>query len=251
MFIETKNLDEHTILLTINRPESKNALNTELLAELESTLQSINPRVLIITGNGNVFCAGADLKERSTMTPKEANDVSLNIGRKIKMIEDLPYVTIAAMNGSAYGGGLELALACDFRIMGREVKVGLTETSLGIIPGAGGTQRLPRIVGIPHAKEMIYTAEVINAKKALTIGLANEITDDVVRSAHNLATRITKNAPLSLKASKQAIQQGMDVSLEESLKVERACYDQILNTEDRIEGLNAFKEKRQPIYKGK
>lgn len=249
--IKLEQLNDNVTVLTLNRPESRNALSTELLSELEKNLKDIAPRVLIITGEGSVFCAGADLKERAGMTPEEANETSINIGRKIKMIEDLPYVTIAAMNGGAFGGGLELALACDFRIMNENIKVGLTETSLGIIPGAGGTQRLTKIAGPSISKLMIFTAEPVNAEKALQYGIADIVSDDVMRDAVKLSIRISKNAPVALQAAKKAVNKAMDLPIEEGLKFERECYDMTLHTEDRIEGLMAFKEKRQPNYKGK
>ncbi|WP_341777590.1 enoyl-CoA hydratase-related protein [Macrococcus lamae] len=250
-YIELTQHSDHIAILTLNRPDSKNALNRELLAELQEVVRNLTTRVLIITGAGNVFCAGADLKERLGMSPEEANQTSLNIGAKIKWIEDLPYVTIAAMNGAAYGGGLELALACDFRVAVPEAKIGLTETSLGIIPGAGGTQRLTRLIGPSQSKRMILTAEPISASAALDAGILEEVSEDVIEAALMLAERIAKNAPLALKAAKMAVNRATDLSIEEGLKYERECYDIVLNSEDRVEGLQAFKEKRKPNYKGK
>ncbi len=249
--LTVEHYNDSIVIVRLNRPDSKNALNRALLNELQEALDKLSTRVLIITGNGNVFCAGADLKERHGMTPEEANETSLNIGSKIKLLEDVPFVTIAAMNGGAYGGGLELALACDFRMAVPSAKIGLTETSLGIIPGAGGTQRLTRLIGPAKAKQLIFTAEPISAEEALKLGIIEEVAADVLSAAIQLALRMAKNAPLALKAAKQAINKALDLSIDEGLIYERECYDIVLNSEDRIEGLQAFKEKRQPNYKGK
>lgn len=249
--LTVEHYNDSIVIVRLNRPDSKNALNRALLNELQEALDKLSTRVLIITGNGNVFCAGADLKERHGMTPEEANKTSLNIGSKIKLLEDVPFVTIAAMNGGAYGGGLELALACDFRMAVPSAKIGLTETSLGIIPGAGGTQRLTRLIGPAKAKQLIFTAEPISAEEALKLGIVEEVAADVLSAAIQLAERISQNAPLALKAAKQAVNKALDLSIDEGLIYERECYDIVLNSEDRIEGLQAFKEKRQPNYKGK
>ncbi|KAA1040264.1 enoyl-CoA hydratase [Macrococcus equipercicus] len=249
--IEINQYSDYITLLTLNRPASRNALNRELLLELQDVLHHLDTRVLIITGAGKAFCAGADLKERLGMTPEEADETSVNIGRKISMIEELPYVTIAALNGGAYGGGLELALACDFRLAVPDAEIGLTETSLGIIPGAGGTQRLTRLAGPSRAKELIFTAEPVSADTALELGLLEEVSADVVESAIKLAERISKNAPLAVTAAKKAVNRALDLPLADGLHYERECYDLVLNSEDRIEGLQAFKEKRKPNYKGK
>ncbi|UOR12584.1 enoyl-CoA hydratase-related protein [Halobacillus amylolyticus] len=250
--------DEQIGYLTLNRPEAANSLSTILLDELANTLEEVkqsNVNVLIVTGSGEkAFCAGADLKERAGMSEDEVVSTVEKIGDTIRMLEQIEIPTIAMINGAAYGGGLELALACDLRVMTSDAKVGLTETSLAIIPGAGGTQRLTRLIGLGRAKEMIFTAKPIDADKALTIGLvegvyANE--EEVKEQTHALAAQITKNGPFALKQAKKAIQHGIQTDITTGLEIERMCYQKTIPTKDRKEGLQAFKEKRKPNYTGK
>jgi enoyl-CoA hydratase/carnithine racemase len=174
------------------------------------------------------------------------------IGDTITAVENLPVPVIAAINGSAFGGGLELALACDIRIASETAKVGLTETSLGIIPGAGGTQRLPRIVGVPTAKELIYTARRLDAKTAHALKIISHVysPQHLLDEAKKLAKEIAINAPLALRAAKAAINQGAETDLKTGLQIENDCYQTTLKTLDRLEGLSAFKEKRKPVYRG-
>ncbi|MCB1137890.1 MAG: enoyl-CoA hydratase/isomerase family protein [Leptospiraceae bacterium] len=245
-------------LWTLNRPEQRNAISQSLLAAMEGALAGLNPengiRGLIITGSGPAFCAGADLKERATMSQDDVHAFLNRMGRLFRQIETLSVPTLAAINGFCFGGGLEMALCADFRMASGDAKMGLTETSLGIIPGAGGTQRLPRIIGQALATEMILSAERIDAETALKRNLIREITDDAEslrRQSLRWMQKVCENAPLSLVLARQAIEKGMEMSLEEGLKLERQLYEKTLETEDRLEALQAFKEKRKPQFKGR
>ncbi|WP_028390765.1 enoyl-CoA hydratase [Bacillus cihuensis] len=255
--IEITNTKKDVTVLTLNRPNSANALSFKLLEEFNNVLDSLKSnrtvRCVVITGAGINFCAGADLKERIGMDGDQVRRTVELIRCTMDAIQNLPVPVIAAINGAAFGGGLELALACDIRLASTTAKMGLTETSLGIIPGAGGTQRLPRIVGVSIAKELIFTAKRIDAEEALKLGLVNKITeaDQLMNIAYELACEISRNAPLSLRAAKKAINEGMDSDLARGLEVERNCYDTIIESKDRLEGLQAFKEKRRPVFTGK
>lgn len=244
-------------VITLNRIEAANALSIALLNSLQQALKELNEdqslRAAIITGAGQkVFCAGADLKERAEMSEDEARQTVELIGTTIQAVADLRIPTIAAINGGAFGGGLELALACDIRIAGSNARFGLTETSLGIIPGAGGTQRLPRIIGVAAAKELIFTARRIAADTAKALQIVSHVfpQENLLKEALNLAEEIARNAPLALKAAKAAINQGIEETIEAGLLTEKKCYETILHSHDRLEGLLAFKEKRKPNYAG-
>ncbi|MYL28458.1 MULTISPECIES: enoyl-CoA hydratase-related protein [Halobacillus] len=243
--------------LTLNRPEAANALSHALLDELSEKIDRIQSRsdirVVLLTGEGSkAFCAGADLKERSDMTEDEVVQTVRKIGDTLRQLEKIEVPTIALMNGAAFGGGLELALACDLRMMSSSAKAGLTETSLAIIPGAGGTQRLSRLIGPGRAKSMIYTAKPVEASKAFQMGLVEYMYEPqmLMEEAHDLAACIARNGPLAVKAAKHAINLGCEKPLDESLEIEHAAYKTTIPTADRMEGLHAFKEKRRPEYKG-
>jgi len=247
---------ERIAVVTLNRPEAANALSLQLLEELNAVLDQLGTdpllSCLVITGSGEkAFCAGADLKERRGMTDEQVIETVRLIGATASKIAGLKMPTIAAVNGAAFGGGLEFALACDLRVMAKHAKVGLTETSLAIIPGAGGTQRLTRLVGLGKAKQLIFTAKAVDAREALEIGLAESVGDSAIETAVQMAEKIAQNGPLALRLAKQAIDEGFDLELEQGLHIEHMFYQKTLHTEDRIEGLNAFKEKRKPAYKGK
>ena len=235
-----------------------NSLSLAMLAELGAALYeaAFDPelRCVILTGAGEkAFCAGADLKERAGMNEIQVRRTVATIRQTMDQVENLPVPTIAAVNGVALGGGTELTLACDLRIVAETAKMGLTETSLAIIPGAGGTQRLPRIVGRAKAKELIFTARRVDAAEALAIGLANRVVPaaELLSEARALAAAIAKNGPLALRAAKRAVDKGMEMDLAGGLAFESTCYETIIPTEDRREGLAAFREKRPPVYKGK
>ncbi|MED3798978.1 enoyl-CoA hydratase [Lysinibacillus capsici] len=245
-------------LITLSRPEAANAMSVQLLHELSATLDQINGdpavRVVLLTGAGEkAFCAGADLKERKGMSDRQVKQIVQLIGATVAKVETLAQPVIAVLNGVAFGGGLELALACDLRIAATHVKLGLTETSLGIIPGAGGTQRLPRLIGLGKAKELIYTARRLSAKEAEKYGIIEYVYEghEVLDKAQQLALEMAKNAPLSLVQAKVAINQGVEVDLATGLKIESLAYSALIPTEDRLEGLLAFQEKRAPQYSGK
>ncbi|AEP01061.1 MULTISPECIES: enoyl-CoA hydratase [Heyndrickxia] len=245
-------------VMTLNRSEAANALSKEMLSDMHEVLSEIkkdrSTRVVILTGAGEkVFCAGADLKERKGMNEEEVLQAVRKIGAVVNETAALPQPVIAALNGSAFGGGLELALACDLRIGAREAKYGLTETSLAIIPGAGGTQRLPRLIGVGKAKELIYTARRLTAEEAAAIGLLEYAVPRaaVIEKAFELAGEMQKNGPIALRQAKTAIDQGTETGLSAGLKIEELAYNALIPTEDRLEGLRAFAEKRTPVYKGR
>lgn len=245
-------------ILTLNRPESFNSISRGMLEGLYSTVMELRfdeeVRTVIVTGAGDkAFCSGADLKERATMTQPEVRKYIHTIRAMFALVEDMPVPVIAAVNGVALGGGTELALASDIRIVADSAKMGLTETSLAIIPGAGGTQRLPRIVGMARAKELIFTAERIDAARALEIGLANKVVplSGLMEASLEMASKIAANGPVAVRMAKRAIDKGMQMDLASAMAFETTCYDVLIPTEDRLEGLQAFKEKRKPVYKGK
>ncbi len=252
--------------LKLNRPRVLNSLNRELLSELLAACQSLQndpeTRVVIVTGSGTkVFCAGADLSERKGMTQGEVIDYLNLIQRTMLALENLPQPVIAAINGSAFGGGTELALACDLRAITEESLLRLTEVKLGIIPGAGGTQRLSRLIGKSRAKELILTARALPAREAFDIGLIHKLVptgtggdgeyhQELMNQVRLWAREIASAAPLALRQAKYAIDNGYDRDLTAGLAVETRSYLQLLNTKDRLEGLAAFAEKREPVYRG-
>jgi enoyl-CoA hydratase/carnithine racemase len=253
-FIKLEELDDTISLITLNRPEVRNALNRPLLLELTSVMDYLKQlqrkRAIIITGGENFFCAGADLKERLDFTQEDVKKYIYLIRDTFTQIENLPYPVIAAINGYALGGGMELALACDLRVTDEHAVFGLMETSLGIIPGAGGTQRLPRIVGIAKAKELIFLAKKISGLEAKEIGLVNKLVQNtsVVDAAYQMAKQIAQHAPLAITQSKFVLHQGLGI--EEGLQLETIAYERLIATKDRIEGLKAFAEKRTPRFIG-
>jgi methylglutaconyl-CoA hydratase len=244
-------------VITLNRPEAANALSLEMLEAFQKALDEIkydkSVRCVIITGAGEkAFCAGADLKERAGMDTVQVRKTVALIRGNINAIEALPQPVIAAINGVAFGGGTELALACDIRIASETAKMGLTETSLGIIPGAGGTQRLPRLVGKGRAKELIFTARRIDAWEAREIGLVEHVASShsLLEKAQEIASQIVRNGPIAVAQAKFAIDKGYDVDLATGLAIEQNAYEITIPTKDRLEGLQAFKEKRKPVFVG-
>lgn len=247
----------HIAMITLNRPQQANALSLSLLKELHAALGRVKEdrriRTVIITGAGEkVFCAGADLKERAGMNEEQVRQAVSMIRSSINMIDSLPQPVIAAINGIALGGGLELSLACDIRIASDTAILGLTETSLAIIPGAGGTQRLPRLIGLGRAKELIYTARRISAEEAYQYGLVEYVVSlaELEQRTIEIAEKIVANGPIAVKMAKRAISQGIETDLQSGLEMEREAYEEVIGTKDRVEGLRAFKEKRKPLYKG-
>ncbi|KAI9490616.1 ClpP/crotonase-like domain-containing protein [Zychaea mexicana] len=244
-------------VLKLHRPAARNALSVKLLGEFRDALAKVRfsrlPRVLIIQSLvDRVFCAGADLKERATMSPSQVTQFLYNLRQAYRELETLPIPTIAAIDGAALGGGLEMALSCDMRVAGPGAKIGLPETKLAIIPGAGGTQRLPRLIGPSKAKELIYTASVLSNKQAYEYGVVNYVAEEsAMDKALQVAQTILPQAPLAIKMAKLAVDQGAQVDIDTGLELEQAYYAQLIPTEDRLEGLRAFKEKRKPVYKGR
>ncbi|KAL9650085.1 hypothetical protein ABK040_016407 [Willaertia magna] len=306
-------LHAHTAILSLNRPMQRNALSQQLVNELLNILSFIKNqhlqhsiRCLILKSNvKDTFCTGADLKERSKMSTLETSIFVNKLRFLMNEIENLPIPTIACLNGYCLGGGMEMALACDLRVgflnkatiaddnadncmtqnvVNKDSELlpkyfGLVETALGIIPGAGGCNRLPRLIGIPKAKELIYTAKKINVLEALEIGILNDVciidnhktnnnTNNKVEGKEEeeekmnedkvfmnyvlekFANPIVQNGPIAVKMAKQAIQQSIQLDVASGNKVEELCYAQVIPTKDRLEGLLAFKEKRKPNYKG-
>lgn len=254
----TVEVQDSVAVVVFTRAEAANALSVQMLKEINEALEAIHYdrsiRAVIVTGEGEkAFCAGADLKERKGMNEEETRKTIALIGKTVNRFESLAQPVIAAINGVAFGGGLELALACDIRMASSTAKMGLTETALGIIPGAGGTQRLPRLIGMGKAKELIYTARRLSAEEAYQYGIIEHIVEpqDLLEQAKELAREIAKNAPLSLIQAKTAINQGMQTDISTGLQIESLAYSRLLHTEDRLEGLKAFQEKRSPVYSGK
>jgi len=245
------------VTLTIQRPDVMNCLSFPTLRRFRTLLaelrEDLSVRCVVITGAGErAFCAGADLKERKSMPLDLVPRFVLNIRRLMDDIEALPQPTIAAVNGFAFGGGTEVMLACDLRVAVETATFGLTETALAIIPGAGGTQRLPRLIGKSRAKDLILTARRIGAPEAYTMGLVNRVAGPgaLEEVAHEVAAAIASNGPVAVRAAKAAVDEGLEVSQREGLEIEARCYERTLSTEDRLEALAAFSEKRKPEFKG-
>ena len=249
------------VAISMNRPAAKNAISRGLLAAMGEAVSSVRfdrtvRAVILRSIVPGVFCAGADLKERAKMRLEEVAPFVSRARALMLELENLPMPVIAALDGAALGGGLEMALACDLRVASSSAKMGLVETKLAIIPGAGGTQRLPRLIGAARAKELMFTAEVLDGEQAAKIGLVDyavpqtDAGDAAYQRAVQLAARILPNGPIGVKMAKKAINLGMQMDLASGLAVEEACYAQVIPTKDRIEGLTAFKEKRTPNYTG-
>jgi len=249
---------DNVCTFTLNRPEVMNAFNFELLHALKEEVDALrfktDIRVVIITGAGEkAFSAGADLKERRTLSDLQVKEYIYTIRNLFTAIEMLNKPVIAAVNGIALGGGTELALACDIRIASTHASMGQTETRLAIIPGAGGTQRLPRLVGKGKAKELIFTGRRVDAKEALQIGLVNKVCEPeaLVEECRAMAAMICEAGPIAIEQAKYAIHFGMEADLHTGLAIESNAYWVTIPTEDRLEALAAFREKRKPIFKGK
>jgi methylglutaconyl-CoA hydratase len=248
--------------VTLNRPQAANALSKGLVSALAGSFAALEAeiagggdlRAVVLTGAGDkAFCAGADLKERRTWTLDDTRAFLDQLNALMNAVAGFPRPVIAAINGVAFGGGLELALACDLRLAADGAEMGLTEVRLGIIPGAGGTQRLARIAGLAAAKELTLTGRRIGAARARELGLVSELAAPgaLAEAAARLAREIGAAAPLALAAAKRAIDEGAARSLADGLAIERAHYEQVLITDDRNEGLNAFIARRAPEFKGR
>ena len=245
-------------LIQLNNPEKRNALSKQLLEDLkyviEETRNDQSIRVAILRSKTpGMFCAGADLKERLGYSIEQTEQTVINLRNTFDEFYQLPFPTIACIDGPALGGGLELALNADLRIATRSSLIGLPETALAIIPGAGGTQKLARLIGISKAKELIFTAKRLKAEEALAYGIVNYVEDDYDKcyaKALELSEQINNNGPLGVRSAKAAINNGIEVDLRRGLEIEKLNYLRVLYSNDRIEGLKAFSEKRKPKYNG-
>lgn len=245
------------VRLRLERPEVMNCLSFPTLRRFRTLLEELRGdlsiRCILISGAGErAFCAGADLKERKTMPAERVPDFVRNIRGLMDDVASMPQPTVAVVQGFAFGGGTELMLACDLRVAAEEAMFGLTETTLAIIPGAGGTQRLPRLIGASRAKDLILTGRKIGAAEAEQIGLVNRVAprDSLDEAALELAETIAANGPVAVRAAKEAIDVGTEAPIGEGLEIEARCYQKVLPTTDRLEALAAFAEKRKPQYKG-
>ena len=260
--MEFKNLlienNQGIVTLKINRPQALNALNPDVLLELGTYAHEINKndeiKAVIITGAGEkAFVAGADIaamKDMSSMQAKEFCDLG---HRVMKLIENAHKPVVAAVNGFCLGGGLELALSCDFIYASENAKLGLPEVNLGIFPGFGGTQRLPRLIGKNRAKELIFTAKMLSAQEAYEWGIVNKVTPaaDLLTTVQATVQEMLKKGPLAIQLSKQAVNQGTDLDINSGLAIEKAIFPTIFSTEDKKEGITAFLVKRKAEFKGK
>jgi enoyl-CoA hydratase len=250
---------DHVLTVTLNRPNAANAMNTALGRDLLEVFSDIiadpaTARVVVLTGSGErAFCAGADLKERQGMTDAQWNAQHYVFERMIRAIVDCPVPVIAAVNGAAFGGGCEIALGCDFIYASRTARFALTEVTLGIMPGAGGTQNLPRAVGARRAKELIYSGRPFSAEEAHGWGLVNRLCEPAALLPETLAIAetIAANAPISIRQAKRAIDLGTQMSVADGMAFEIEAYHRMVGTEDRREGVRAFNEKRKPRFEGR
>ena len=251
--------DNHTLLLTLNRPEAANALNTQMGLDLVALFEHFSVdiedlRAIVLTGAGTkAFCAGGDLKQRNGMTDEAWQAQHLVFERMLRAILACPIPIIAAVNGAAYGGGCEIAAAADFIYASENTRFALTEVTLGIMPGAGGTQNLPRAIGERRAKEMILSGLPFSAHEAEVWGLVNKVfsQEQLLDAAFAIAARIAGNGPIAVRQAKQAIHRGLQMSLADGLAFEIEAYNRLVPTEDRREGVAAFNERRKAEFRGK
>jgi enoyl-CoA hydratase len=251
--------DNHILLVTLNRPDAANALNTQMGLDLVELFEhfSVNLeglRAIVLTGAGTkAFCAGGDLKQRNGMTDEAWQAQHLVFERMLRAIIACPLPVIAAVNGAAYGGGCEIAAAADFVYASDNARFALTEVTLGIMPGAGGTQNLPRAIGERRAKEMILSGLPFSAAEAEAWGLVNKVLPQaqLLDAAFAIAERIAGNGPIAVRQAKQAIHRGLQMSLADGLAFEIEAYNRLVPTDDRREGVLAFNEKRKADFKGK
>jgi enoyl-CoA hydratase/carnithine racemase len=247
----------HVLVAELNRPEVLNAINTQMGHDLLAlwtwlTVNSEEVRAVVLTGAGKGFCAGGDLKERNGMSSQDWRLQHELFERGAMALMDCPVPVIAAVNGAAFGGGLETALSCDFIYASTSARFALSEARLGIMPGAGGTQNLPRAVGPRRAKELIMTARTFSAEEAFEWGMVNELCepDALISAALSVATVMADNAPMSLRQIKKAMRYGNDMDLYSGYRFEIEAYNRLVTSEDRLEGVLAFNEKRKAKFKG-
>lgn len=249
---------DHVLVVRMNRPEVMNALNTQMGADLLTIWQSLyvdpdQARCVILTGAGErAFCAGGDLKERNNMTDAQWQQQHALFEQGMMALMNCPVPVIAAVNGAAFGGGCEFASAADFAYCSTNARFALTEVSLGIMPGAMGTQNLPRAVGLRRAKEIILTAEPFSAEEAHAWGMVNKVfePDELTAGAMATAERIARNAPMSTRQAKKSVSASTQLDYHMGYQYEIEAYNRLVTTEDRLEGVRAFNEKRKPDFKG-
>ena len=245
--------EDNIAIITFNRPDARNAVNNQVRAEFTAAIAEVEAdddiKVMILTGSGKAFASGVDIKEFSKTTPYHAH----NLYRLGERLEKLSKPVIAAVNGFSLGGGNEIALGCDIIIASERAKFGQPELNIGIIPGGGATQRLPRMIGVCRAKELIFTSDIITAEEAFNLGMINRVVpeDQLMPTAKEIAKKIATKSPAALKLAKQAINYGMQTNLESGLKYEYELYSLSLSLEDKVEGVNAFLEKRAPKFVGR
>lgn len=245
-----------TALLTFDRPEALNAVNDAVLDDLEAALARLESdtegRAVVLTGAGRAFVGGGDIAHMAALTPDEGERFVYRGQRLLRRLDRLPLVTIAAINGFALGGGLEIALACDLRLAAESAELGLPEVSVGLIPGWGGTQRLVRLVGRGIAKDLVLTGRRLSAAEALEVGLVNRVAPaaGLLDACREIAAAVGRNSFLAVRQAKKAIDEGADLSLDQGLVVEAEAWLVNFCSADRVEGLRAFVEKRRPVYRG-
>ena len=249
-------LDQRGLLTASLDNPPVNALSRVLVDELNKLCNDVQEeivRMVVITAGGENFCAGADLKERAKMDDTEVETFVQYLSGTFQRIVEIPVPTLAAINGNCLGGGLELALACDMRIMTDDTFIGMKETSVGVMPGAGGTVRLPRLIGESKGKQWIFSAQSFTPEEALGDGVVDWLveTDELDDAVQEIFGQIAANAPLAVQAAKKSINEGLSRSVKQALEVEQRAYKSIITSEDRQEGLKAFREKRRPKWKGK
>ena len=250
---------DHLLLITLNRPEAGNSMNTRMGEELRNLWSNLycnqdDIRCIVLTGSGDrIFCAGADLKERNNMSDKQWMAQHALFEQMILAEMDCPIPIIAAINGAAYAGGFEMTLGCDFVYAAKRARFALTEVTLGIMPGACGTQNLPRAVGVRRAKEIILTGEPLTAKQAYEWGIVNKLCEDdeLLSDALTTANRICQNAPISIRQAKKSINMSQQVDTKSGYMFELEAYNRMVTTEDRVEGIRAFNEKRMAKFEGR
>ncbi|XP_028032317.1 enoyl-CoA hydratase domain-containing protein 2, mitochondrial [Bombyx mandarina] len=261
VFEKLTGVDKGIALCGLNSPKDRNALGFTLIDAMREVNQIIreDTKLSVVIFHSmvpGIFCAGANLKERLKMSDEEVAKFVRGLRETFIEIEDLPMPTIAAVEGVAVGGGLELALACDIRIAADTAKLGLVETGRGLIPGAGGTQRLPRTIQVPIAKELIFTSRIVSGKEAKALGIVNHVVAQdtankaAFEKALSIAREIIPNAPIALRCAKQAISEGIQLSIKDGYEIEQKCYEINIPTKDRQEGMISFMEKRKPVYEG-
>ncbi len=244
-------------ILTLNCPEIMNPINNEFISELSQAIDRIAEeekiRVMILTGGNKVFAAGGDIKAMMQFTPLQAKKFVIPIHKVLNQITELPKPTIAAIGGFALGGGVEMTLTCDFRIAADNAKFGFPEINLGIFPAAGGSQRLPRLIGMAKAKELMFTGDTIDAATALAIGLVNQVVprEELMERAMKLAEKLSSKPPITIKALKESMHNVFNTDINMGLKMEMEKFCSLFSTEDQKEGMGAFLEKRKPNFKGR